>query len=255
MLNFTIGADPELFLVDGSGKFISSIGKIGGSKEEPADCGEGCAVQEDNVAVEFNIPPASSFERFKESLDYGLKFLEDKAKGMNLRLAIEASAEFHPDQLTTPKALEFGCEPDFNAWTTRQNDRPTALNKLLRSCGGHVHVGTKLDPILVIRAMDLFLGCPSTILDKDTRRRELYGKAGAFRYKPYGCEYRTLSNFWLGSADLMKWAYDGTARALSFVEEGKEHIDHTDAEAIQACINKGDKDAYMYLDKRFNLGL
>ena len=44
---FTLGADPELFLVDTSGKFISSVGKIGGTKDKPQPVGEGCLIQEE----------------------------------------------------------------------------------------------------------------------------------------------------------------------------------------------------------------
>jgi hypothetical protein len=39
-------------------------------------------------------------------------------------------------------------------------------------------------------------------------RRELYGKAGAFRPKPYGVEYRVLSNRWLNSEALIRWVYN-----------------------------------------------
>lgn len=259
-LQFTIGADPELFLLSLDGqKFISSIGKIGGTKREPLPVGSGCAIQEDNVAVEFNIPPAASFKQFQDSLNFSLALLEQKAKDLNLKLAIEASAEFEPDQLSSPQAKEFGCEPDFNAWTGTQNPRPVAKNKNLRSCGGHVHIGTNQNTVDVIKAMDLFLGCPSTVMDKDVRRRELYGKAGAYRTKPYGCEYRTLSNFWLKSADLMKWVYDRTEYALNWVEEmsddGEMEWPVQTAGAIQACINQGNTDAYMYLAKKYDLGI
>ena len=107
--------------------------------------------------------------------------------------------------------------------------------------------------------MDLFLGCPSIILDKDNKRRELYGKAGAYRNKPYGVEYRTLSNFWLTSSKLMQWVYKRTAFALNWVADNSKNDavewDIYTATAIQECINKGNKDAYMFLDKQYNLGL
>jgi hypothetical protein len=38
--------------------------------------------------------------------------------------------------------------------------------------------------------------------DKDTERRKLYGKPGAFRPKPYGCEYRVLSNAWVDKPEV-----------------------------------------------------
>ena len=257
MSKFTLGCDPELFLMDTEGKYLSSIGLIGGSKEIPAPIGEGCSVQEDNVAVEFNIPPADSFEKFKASIDYGMKYLEQRAAAMKMKLAIHASAEFTPDQLKHPSAKVFGCDPDFNAWTIQRNPRPHATNKALRSCGGHIHVGTDTNHIHLVRAMDLFLGCPSTVLDSDTTRRKLYGKAGCYRDKPYGVEYRTLSNFWLQSAELIQWAYDQTSKALDYVASKGEDIKWAPelAGKIQSCINNNDRDAYMLLDEEFNFGV
>ena len=93
----------------------------------------------------------------------------------------------------TPEAQMFGCEPDFDAWRECVNEKPCADDKNLRSAGGHIHVGSDLaisNPVAVIRAMDLFLGVPSTQLDAGTLRRELYGKAGCFRAKSYGAEYQ-----------------------------------------------------------------
>ena len=59
-----IGSDPETFLMDKAGKYISSVGLIGGSKDHPMSIGEGCFVQEDNVTVEFNTPPTANKQEF-----------------------------------------------------------------------------------------------------------------------------------------------------------------------------------------------
>ena len=42
----------------------------------------------------------------------------------------------------------------------------------------------------------------------------MYGKAGAFRPKTYGVEYRTLSNAWLFSKKLQSFVYRGVQRAV-----------------------------------------
>jgi hypothetical protein len=50
----------------------------------------------------------------------------------------------------------------------------------------------------------------------------MYGQAGAFRIKPYGMEYRVLSNAWLQTPELMGWVYDNTIKALSNLMGGGE---------------------------------
>ena len=40
--------------------------------------------------------------------------------------------------------------------------------------------------LALVKYMDVFLGVPSVIKDKDTKRRSLYGKAGCFRLTDYG---------------------------------------------------------------------
>ena len=106
-------------------------------------------------------------------------------------------------ELEHPNAQTFGCDPDFNAWTGRKNPRPKATDKNLRSCGGHVHIGylegkyKDLAPRSIIKACDLYMGIPAVFMDNGTLRKQLYGKAGAYRQKGYGVEYRSLSNFWI----------------------------------------------------------
>lgn len=249
----TIGADPELFLTTKDGTFVNSLDKFGGTKEVPYPIGQGCAVQEDNVAVEFNIPPQSTVERFIESINYSLKNITETAKQLDLQLAIVPAAYFPRAELVDPRAQEFGCEPDLNAWTLKTNPKPRAVNPILRSAGGHVHVGCKeFAPYDIARVMDLFLGVPSLAVDRDRTRRELYGKAGAYRVKPYGMEYRTLSNFWIKNEQLMKWVFHQTHRALEWLDMGNR-LRTNEGKDIQKCINNSDEQLYEALMNRYGL--
>ena len=68
--------------------------------------------------------------------------------------------------------------------------------------------------------MDAVLGLESLTLDPDDRRKEMYGKAGCFRFKKFGVEYRTLSNFWIKDNESITWAYNKTLEAVELVNSG-----------------------------------
>ena len=251
----TIGADPELFLTDNQNKFISSIGKFGGTKEAPRPLKsktKGLMVQEDNVAVEFNIYATKKLSTFRKYINAALKAIEKEAKKLKLKLAIFPSAEFSDDQLEDAKARVFGCDPDYNVWSLRQNPRPYALNKNLRSAGGHLHYGYLQDRIGLGRSLDLFLGCPSILFDSDQNRRLLYGKAGCIRQKSYGIEYRTLSNFWLKSNELIDMVFSQSVQAIKFVDSGNT-IPKQDALKIIKCINNSDQRLLSELTEKYGL--
>lgn len=252
-MNFKIGCDPEIFLKDQQGNFKSVIGLLGGDKWVPRKLSEvGHACLEDNVAVEFNIPPCNSFEDFKREIQHTMHMVKGILPS-SLEYDKSSAISFPDTELNCEAAWVFGCEPDFDAWKMAENPKPKSPDKNLRSAGGHIHVGSDLavaDPVAVIRAMDLFLGVPSTQLDAGTLRRELYGKAGAFRPKEYGVEYRTLSNFWIFSDSLIQWAYEGTRKALDFVHSGKE-IPMEHGEMIQDCINNNNNNAYNQLKQLY----
>ena len=255
-MQFKIGADPELFFRKDK-KYISSIGLIGGTKEDPKPIGEGCFVQEDNVAVEFNIPACETLEEFQKSIAYSLKEINKKAKEYGVKLASNtASALFDEDQLDCQAARIFGCDPDYNAWSGTMNPRPKAAISNLRSAGGHIHVGL---PELsyenqreLIKLMDLYVGVPSVALDKDKQRRLLYGKAGAFRPKKYGAEYRTPSNFWIWKKEFVSFVYKQTKKAVESFTTGFK-LTEQDGHLIQTCINTGDVDVYKFLNESFKL--
>lgn len=260
-MSFYIGADPEAFVGNENG-VRSIIGLIGGTKNapRPLPCGPGFAVQEDNVALEYNIPASPSKELFVSNITTAMDFLGKVLNDRyNLQFVKESAVSFPLDQLRHPAARVFGCDPDFNAWTGKMNSKPKAEDKNLRSCGGHVHIGVvdtpyaNLSPEEIIKACDLHLGIGSVILDKGMLRKQLYGKAGAYRKKDYGPEYRTLSNFWIFDKTLMEWVYDGVQRSLDFVMEGGSLEE--DADLIQHTINANDVEAAHYLVAKYSLQL
>jgi len=155
---------------------------------------------------------------------------------------------FPESQMDHPMAHIFGCEPDFNAWTMDVNPKPTPPHPFMRSAGGHVHVETTKDGVDVVRKMDLFLGVPSVLMDEGDLRKQLYGKAGAFRGKSYGVEYRTLSNFWIFREPLIRWVWDNTQRALD------SEVDvMAEQERILEAINNNNKQVAQELVQQYNL--
>ncbi len=192
--NYYIGADPELFITDGD-KVISAVGLLPGSKEEPYisdDMPKGFGLQTDNILAEFNIPPVNDVVSFVSNIEYMKDYIRNYVKNINPNYDILCSASqiVDEDQLQTDQAKEFGCSVDYNVYTKSANPKPNGEQTNLRSAGMHIHVSyennninTSLD---IIRILDVFLGIPSVILDNDSKRRELYGKAGCFRLKDYG---------------------------------------------------------------------
>jgi hypothetical protein len=254
-LKLSIGADPEIFLVDAfnSANLISSIGKIGGSKYDPLPLpiGKGFAVQEDNVALEYNIPASKSADALVKNIGLAMAHLGGMVAEKGLAFSTLSAAYFPEDQLLDPMAKEFGCEPDFNAWTNSINPRPAASDASLRSCGGHVHVGVDhiSDKAKAVKLMDLFLGVPSTLMDSGDLRKQLYGKAGAFRPKPYGFEYRVLSNYWIFTPKLTRWIWENTQLAL---ESMSLDVDKEQTQILEA-INGNNKQVAQELINKFNI--
>lgn len=242
----TIGADPEVFVKNEHGTQIV-VGKLGGTKDKPLALSDSVAVQEDNVLAEFNIAPAHSAIEFDYSITDALALLSNRLKAQDLEVEIKSSHHFDIAVLAAGgrQARMFGCDPDYNAWTMSRNSPPNPRTTL-RTAGGHVHIGysnpDKDVNVQLIRWCDVLLGLPSVITDPDTERRSLYGGAGSYRDKPYGCEYRSLSNFWLKSRSLRMWAFEQARKAAELVAAGKE-VPSVFAADIQKAINTSDKNA------------
>lgn len=208
---FLFGCDPELFVLDDKGRHVSAAPYIPGTKAQPFKVNKG-AVQVDGVAAEFNIDPVSNYRDWEENIKTVMKELQGfLPKGYKLDCV--PAVEFDADLWETfsDVSKELGCTPDFNAWTGDVNPPPhDPDNPRMRTASGHIHIGWTNDEDLTdfdhisnchdfVKQLDWYLGAWSCRADTDNRRRRLYGKAGACRIKPYGVEYRVLSNFWIAN--------------------------------------------------------
>lgn len=236
-MSVLIGADPEFFVAN-KGKIVSGFGMVPGTKTDPHKVDNG-AVQVDGMALEININPAPTSEAFRHNLHSVMQQLQSMLPE-NHRLAIQPVANFNKTYMKKqPFAAKLlGCEPDFNAYESCMNP-PPKNHPTMRTAAGHVHVGwgegmefnTQLfeECVTVVKDLDLLLGVPSILLDVDAnsqKRREMYGQAGAFRPKPYGVEYRVLSNFWLKEDKLIDWVFNTTELVMNNLLAGNTPFHH-----------------------------
>jgi hypothetical protein len=251
---YTIGSDPEGFLLSKeTGKHVPAIGLIGGDKRQPKPIGNGFAVLEDNVMVEYNIPPSLMGEQLSEHIKHANSYIEKEILKDRFSIDYVPSVKFESEDLDNPKAMEFGCEPDFCVWTEMERVLDTDKTNI-RFAGGHLHFGydkPNIDStVKLVKIFDLFLGVPSVLLDSDQLRREIYGQAGSFRFKDYGLEYRTLSNFWVNKHEelIRSLINDG----INFYNNDSELPDQ---ETIVETINNGDQDKAKKLISKYNIKL
>lgn len=241
-----LGSDPEIF-VENDIEIVSAEGLIPGTKYEPHPISdEGHCIQLDNIAMEFNIPACSTKEEYVSNINFVKDHLAIIAEANGLKLSTKASAEINPIYLQTEQACTFGCEADFNAYLEDVNPSPNSETNL-RCVGAHVHVGypnpNDEHSLQIVKMFDIMVTLPALLIDKDERRRELYGKAGAFRFKDFGVECRQLSNFWIHSNELIEWVFEQTVQAVTIVLEGnaKSLIEEFSNDVMNA-INNNDKE-------------
>lgn len=212
--SFKMGADPEVFVKGPDGRNVSAHTFCPGTKDHPHDLGDGISVQLDGTAMEFNIAPQPSSGRFSNKIEIALKKLEALLPPGHT-LDFSPSVIYDPDiwESIPDSAKVLGCNPDWDAYDVKTNPPPDGnVIPRMRTAAGHIHLGwidstlytiDPLDPVhlrtcaLLVQELDFALLKHEPLWDTDTRRRNLYGKPGAFRPKPYGMEYRVLSNAWL----------------------------------------------------------
>lgn len=238
-MEYLIGADPELFVQFADTKeLISAHNLVPGNKLFPSKVPKG-AVQPDGTSAEFNIHPASSAQEFTDNIREVLLSLQasvqsaalQKHPGREVELKVIPTAWFHPEYFKKlpAQAKVFGCSPDWNAWTQKQTQFKGTRHPF-RTGAGHIHIGwtngaDSLDEghwndcILAVQQLDCSLYFTSLLWDSDQQRRTLYGKMGAFRPKPYGVEYRPLSNAWVADPELHKFVFETALASMNLLDK------------------------------------
>ncbi|AUR99150.1 COOH-NH2 ligase-type 2 [Vibrio phage 1.262.O._10N.286.51.A9] len=227
----TLGSDPEIFITKDDGTPWGGLQTgITGTKENPQNTDYG-AIQVDGMALEYNTVPTDSVEFWGHYHDKALEHINTCAKSIGCKHSKASLLYFdkYMDSVsTTEDETIFGCSPDHNADTMKENLMPDNDGSIkFRTTGGHVHIGLSKWSDLssgvehqlaqkVIYVCDLLLGVPSIKADKNgLPRRKLYGSAGAYRIKPYGVEYRTLSNFWVFDKAFQKYIFTSLTKVFS----------------------------------------
>ena len=259
-MTILIGADPELFIKHKTtGEYRGAHEFIPGSKNYPAPVKRG-AVQVDGFAAEFNIDPARTVREFVRNTKTVLKQLKEMVPE-DFDLDVSPVAMFEEDYFdSTPEMVkELGCDPDFDAYSVQINPPPKEPRKGMRTGAGHIHLGfTEMEDIYdniylkkcasLIKIMDVMVGVPSVLYDDSEERRSMYGKAGTFRPKPYGAEYRTLSNVWVSNEELMEKVFKQSKAAVEMFLSGNSFSSEITMEARMIIDNSLKKDAESFID-------
>ena len=255
----SLGADPELFIVNTkTDQVVSAVGMIPGEKGNPYTEGlpEGFGLETDNILAEFNIPPVYDKNDFIENIVYMKNYIDRFVKKINPDLGIKcvASQLVPESELQSKQAKEFGCSVDYNAYTKKANPKPNGNATNLRSAGLHLHFGynnPNIDQsLLLIKYFDLCIGIPSILKDHDTKRRSLYGKAGCFRLKKYGFEYRVLSSAMMNSISNIEFIWNQLSKAIRFYND---EVRLPSNNLVRDIINNSDIEMAERLIKEYEL--
>ena len=146
------------------------------------------------------------------------------------------------------------CDADYNAYTEDVNPKPEGGKTNIRSAGFHIHIGydnNNIDASLrLVKYLDLYLGVPSVLKDKDKRRRSLYGKAGCFRLTSYGVEYRVLSSTLMKDNANLNFVWDQLSKAITAYN--RSYV-LPDSSLVIEAINNSDTELAKKLIATYNL--
>jgi hypothetical protein len=174
-------------------------------------------------------------------------------------VSFKSMVEVSPEELDSlsPRSKALGCLPSLNIYEEGATVGVDGHTYRKRTAGGHIHLGLegllKSNAVKLVPILDLLVGNTSVLIDRDphaAERRLHYGRAGEYRLPSHGLEYRTLSNFWMRSYQLMSLvmglsrmsvAVLNTSQTLHGWDSVKELMKDVDQQKVRAAINHNDR--------------
>lgn len=275
--NVTLGCDPEFFFTGSKGETTGAekvLPKDGITYTRGTDArhldgmhtaiGDTSRIVIDGVQAELNPRPNPCRANLGNEIGACFrslkKTLEDK--GMKVSFAPVVKVSRKEMNSLSDQSKIFGCAPSTNVYAKESESKILVDPKkyLKRSAGGHVHLGAERGCDAIVKALknvevlvpmlDAIVGNTCVLIDRDpnnAERRKNYGRAGEHRVKEYGMEYRTLSNFWLQSYQLMSLVMGLSRLAVHIVAYSTKENDYVaaimkavDQKDIVKAINEND---------------
>lgn len=255
-LGFYVGTDPEMFVVDKTGKLVPP------STFLEKKTGNYAISYPDGCGAEFMTAPTTCLAYGVDNIQSGLRNLYNKALEKEYSLTLKNVFELTDEQRATfpAEALELGCRPSFNAYHEQSPLEGVIGQEVpIRSAGGHIHFGKTLGTKqnertdTTVKCMDVIVGVPAVSMAAGidrAERRNFYGRAGEYRLPKHGLEYRVLSNFWLIHPAITHLTFElariGFSVGLSnnallledCFEEARDIINNNDVNASRQFITK-----------------
>lgn len=267
--SITLGCDPEFFFANQDGSTVGSekvLPKGGLKVVNQYNVEKSSNIVIDGVQAELNPLPSSCRESLAYQIYMCFSEIK-KTLGNKVLVKIDSVVDITQGELDSLSegSRVFGCAPSLNV-DNQGKDKTSKITVdpkkyLKRSAGGHLHLGNHYngylgytiegrpwnDPACVARRqekvlkgmpevlvpmLDLVVGNMCVLLDRDpanVERRKNYGRCGEYRIKEYGIEYRTLSNFWLRSYQLMSLVFGMARFTCHLVEQSTKENDYVKA--------------------------
>jgi hypothetical protein len=237
-----IGCDPEFFAFDSENGIIPAVEFL----TQPIMTDSGFIVA-DGIAMEFNPVPASQPADLVAHINY-LKHtiitrLQEHYRSPSIIFTSSVPVPLDVIERagkSNASALEFGCSPDLNVYGDNPSYRGDASNIPYRFAGGHIHIDAH--DTKCIKCLDMIVGLViNQAGDKENEklRREYYGKAGVYREKFYGLEWRVPSSEIFGDNKLL-------LKYITFIDQIVKEYSKIDSfpianeEEVKEVINSGE---------------